>query len=121
MSPRRASSPAAWSSSPARARAWGARSRSRCAAHGATVALLGRKLAKLEATYDAIETAGGAQPALIPLDLAGAATPEYDALNQLLRRDLKRLARASPTARAISCRSGRSPTRRWRSGWSSCA
>ncbi len=62
-----------------------------CASHGATVALLGRKLEKLEATYDAITTAGGPQPALIPLDLAAAATPEYDMLNQLLRRDLKRL------------------------------
>ena len=61
------------------------------AAHGATVALLGRTLEKLESTYDAITDAGGAEPALIPLDLASAATPEYDALNQLLRKDLKRL------------------------------
>ncbi len=61
------------------------------AAHGATVALLGRKLEKLEATYDAITEAGGPEPALIPLDLAAAGTPEYDALNQLLRKDLKRL------------------------------
>ena len=61
------------------------------AAHGATVALLGRTLEKLEATYDAITAAGGPEPALIPLDLASAATPEYDALNQLVRKDLKRL------------------------------
>ena len=61
------------------------------AAHGATVALLGRKLEKLEATYDAITDAGGPEPALIPLDLAAAGTPEYDALNQLVRKDLKRL------------------------------
>ncbi len=61
------------------------------AAHGATVALLGRTLEKLEATYDAITDAGGPEPALIPLDLATAATPEYEALNQLVRRDLKRL------------------------------
>ena len=32
----------------------------------------------------------GSSP-LIPLDLAAAGTPEYDALNQLLRKDLKRL------------------------------
>jgi NAD(P)-dependent dehydrogenase (short-subunit alcohol dehydrogenase family) len=63
-----------------------------CAAHGATVALLGRKQAKLEATYDAIEAAGGKQPALIPFDLATAASAEYDALAGLLRRDLKGLA-----------------------------
>jgi NAD(P)-dependent dehydrogenase (short-subunit alcohol dehydrogenase family) len=62
-----------------------------CAAHGATVALLGRKLEKLEATYDAITAAGGPEPALIPLDLAAANTPEYDSLNQVVRRDLKRL------------------------------
>ena len=61
------------------------------AAHGATVALLGRTLEKLEATYDAITAAGGPEPALIPLDLASAATPEYDTLNQLVRKDLKRL------------------------------
>jgi len=62
-----------------------------CAAHGATVALLGRTLEKLESTYDAIVESGGPEPALIPLDLAAAATREYEALNQLLRRDLRRL------------------------------
>lgn len=62
-----------------------------CAAHGATVALLGRKQEKLEATYDAISAAGHAEPALVPLDLAAAASAEYDALAALVRRDLKRL------------------------------
>ena len=62
-----------------------------CAHHGATVALLGRKLEKLEKTYDAIVEAGGAEPALIPLDLASAASAEYDALAGLVRRDLKAL------------------------------
>jgi NAD(P)-dependent dehydrogenase (short-subunit alcohol dehydrogenase family) len=61
------------------------------AAHGATVALLGRKLEKLEATYDAIESAGAATPALIPLDLASAGSAEFDSLYQLVRRDLGRL------------------------------
>lgn len=61
------------------------------AARGATVALLGRKLEKLEATYDAITAAGGGEPALIPLDLATAASADYDQLAQLLRKDLKRL------------------------------
>lgn len=59
--------------------------------HGATVALLGRKLEKLEATYDAITAAGGPEPALVPLDLLAAGAPEFEALAQLLRRDLKRL------------------------------
>ena len=63
-----------------------------CATHGATVALLGRTQAKLEATYDAIEAAGGAEPALIPLDLATAGSAEYEALAGLVRRDLKGLA-----------------------------
>jgi NAD(P)-dependent dehydrogenase (short-subunit alcohol dehydrogenase family) len=62
-----------------------------CAAHGATVALLGRKQEKLEATYDAITAAGGAEPALVPLDLASAGSAEYEALAGLVRRDLKRL------------------------------
>lgn len=62
-----------------------------CAAHGATVALLGRKMEKLEATYDAITAAGGPEPAMVPLDLATANTPEFETLAQLLRRDLKRL------------------------------
>jgi NAD(P)-dependent dehydrogenase (short-subunit alcohol dehydrogenase family) len=59
--------------------------------HGATVALLGRKLEKLEATYDAIAACGGPQPALVPLDLLAAGAPEFESLAQLLRRDLKRL------------------------------
>jgi NAD(P)-dependent dehydrogenase (short-subunit alcohol dehydrogenase family) len=62
-----------------------------CAAHGATVALLGRQQDKLEATYDAIGEAGGAEPAMIPLDLATAGSPEYEGLAHLVRRDLKRL------------------------------
>jgi NAD(P)-dependent dehydrogenase (short-subunit alcohol dehydrogenase family) len=61
------------------------------AACGASVALLGRKLEKLEATYDAIVAAGGPEPALIPLDLATAGSGEFDSLCQLVRRDLKRL------------------------------
>ena len=62
-----------------------------CAARGASVALLGRKVEKLEATYDAITSAGGPEPAAIPLDLAAAGTAELEQLAQLLRRDLKRL------------------------------
>jgi NAD(P)-dependent dehydrogenase (short-subunit alcohol dehydrogenase family) len=63
-----------------------------CAAHGATVALLGRKQEKLEKTYDAITEAGGPEPAMIPLDLAAAGTVDYEALANLVRRDLKGLA-----------------------------
>jgi len=45
------------------------------AAHGASVVLLGRTVSKLEGVYDAIEQAGGAQPAIFPMDLLRA-TPD---------------------------------------------
>src|SRR5687767_6509294 len=61
------------------------------AAHGATVVLLGRTLAKLEQVYDEIETAQGPRPAILPLDL-GRATPEdYDNLAQTIDREFGRL------------------------------
>ena len=62
-----------------------------CARHGATVALLGRRQEKLEESYDAIARAGHAQPAIVPLDLAAAGAPEFDAVAHLVRRELKRL------------------------------
>ena len=62
-----------------------------CARHGATVALLGRRQERLEATYDAITAANGAEPALVPLDLEASGSAEYESLAQLIRRDLKRL------------------------------
>jgi NAD(P)-dependent dehydrogenase (short-subunit alcohol dehydrogenase family) len=62
-----------------------------CAAAGATVALLGRKVEKLEKVYDAVLAAGGREPALVPIDLAVAGDPEFEALAQLVRRDLGRL------------------------------
>jgi NAD(P)-dependent dehydrogenase (short-subunit alcohol dehydrogenase family) len=62
-----------------------------CAARGATVALLGRKQAKLEATYDAIKSAGGPEPALVPLDLAAADADAFERLSQILRHSLGKL------------------------------
>ncbi|MCW5592204.1 MAG: SDR family NAD(P)-dependent oxidoreductase [Burkholderiales bacterium] len=62
-----------------------------CAAHGATVALLGRKPEALSETYDAIVAAGGKEPAAIPLDLASAGDREFETLAGMLRRDLGRL------------------------------
>ena len=47
------------------------------AQHGATVILLGRTVKKLEQTYDEIEAAGYAQPAIIPLDMKGATKQNY--------------------------------------------
>ena len=61
------------------------------ARHGATVILVGRTLAKLEATYDAIELAGGAEPAIITLDLGKAAEAEYTSLADTLTDEFGRL------------------------------
>ena len=47
------------------------------ASHGATVILLGRTAAKLESVYDEIEKAGGAQPAILELDLATATEENF--------------------------------------------
>lgn len=51
-----------------------------CAAHGATVVLVGRTLSKLEAVYDEIEAAGHPQPALCPLNLETALEKDYEDL-----------------------------------------
>ena len=42
------------------------------AAHGATVVLLGKSVAKLEAVYDQIEAAHGPISAIYPMHLEGA-------------------------------------------------
>ncbi|WP_198677678.1 YciK family oxidoreductase [Pseudidiomarina homiensis] len=47
---------------------------------GATVILLGRTVSKLEAVYDDIIAAGGAEPAIVPLDLKGATFTHYQGL-----------------------------------------
>lgn len=47
------------------------------AEHGAQVLLLGRTVKKLEQTYDEIMAAGGAEPAIIPLDMMGATKQNY--------------------------------------------
>ncbi len=51
-----------------------------CAGLGATVVLLGRNIPKLEAIYDQIEQSGGAQPAIYPMNLAGASWGDYGTL-----------------------------------------
>lgn len=50
------------------------------AAHGATVILMGRTVAKLEQVYDAIEAAGGPQPAIYPICFNGAQEQDYNDL-----------------------------------------
>lgn len=58
---------------------------------GATVVLLGRSVEKLEAVYDAIERAGGAQPAAIPFDLSQDDEEPYQELARVIGEQLGRL------------------------------
>ncbi|MEQ5802153.1 YciK family oxidoreductase [Halomonas sp. H10-9-1] len=61
------------------------------ARHGATVILLGRTTAKLEAVYDEIEAAGGPQPAIFPLNFEGATLKDYHDMAETLDREFGRL------------------------------
>jgi len=61
------------------------------AKHGATVLLLGRTLSKLEAVYDEIEKQGGAQPALLPLNLATAKLDDYLSIQRTIDEEIGRL------------------------------
>lgn len=61
------------------------------AAHGATVILLGRTLAKLEAVYDAIEAAGHPQPAIVTQELSTATVADYQQLAETIEREFGRL------------------------------
>lgn len=62
-----------------------------CAAAGATVVLLGRRVPKLTRLYDAIEAGGAPQPAIYPLDLEGATPDDYAELAASIERDCGRL------------------------------
>lgn len=61
------------------------------ARHGATVILLGRTIAKLEAVYDAIEGEGLPQPAIYPMNLEGATIKDYDELATKVEHEFGRL------------------------------
>jgi len=61
------------------------------AAHGATVILHGRDVAKLESVYDQIEAAGGPQPTILPLDLATARDRDFENMALAIESQLKRL------------------------------
>ena len=62
-----------------------------CAQLGATVVLLGRDLSKLEAVYDDIEAAGGAQPAIIPMNFSSATVADFEQLAISIENELGRL------------------------------
>ncbi|MCU0933101.1 MAG: SDR family NAD(P)-dependent oxidoreductase [Thiobacillaceae bacterium] len=62
-----------------------------CARHGATLILLGRTVGKLEKVYDEIVAAGGAQPAIFPMDLGAARDEDFQAMAQAIGGQLGRL------------------------------
>jgi NAD(P)-dependent dehydrogenase (short-subunit alcohol dehydrogenase family) len=62
-----------------------------CAAAGATIVLLGRRLPKLTRLYDALVAGGAAMPAIYPLDLEGASPADYEQLADSIARECGRL------------------------------
>jgi len=58
------------------------------AAHGATVILLGRTVEKLDAVYDAIETAGYPQAAIFAIDMLHATSDDYRQLALAIEEEL---------------------------------
>lgn len=58
---------------------------------GATVVLLGRTVPKLEAVYDAIKAAGHPEPAIFPINLAGATWADYAQLAATLEKEFGRV------------------------------
>jgi len=58
---------------------------------GASVILLGRKVRALEKVYDEVAALGFAQPAIYPLDLAGATPNDYAEMAATIEREFKRL------------------------------
>jgi len=69
----------------------GAAAAKACAAHGATVVLLGRSARKLEKVYDEIERSGAPQPAIAPLNLEKAVPEQYLELATMLEKEFGRL------------------------------
>ncbi len=58
---------------------------------GATVVLLGRTVEKLEKVYDQIESEGGSQPAIVPLNLESASHLEYQQIAETIEEEFGRL------------------------------
>ena len=61
------------------------------AQHGATVILLGGHVKELENTYDAIEKAGGPQPAIFPLKPEQATLDNYVELTNVIEKEFGKL------------------------------
>lgn len=69
----------------------GAAAAKACAAHGATVLLLGKTEANLNQIYDDICAAGHPEPVVIPLDLETAGAVQYDELGAMIEQEFGRL------------------------------
>lgn len=69
----------------------GAAAAKACAAHGATVLLLGKTEANLNQIYDDICAAGHPEPVVIPLDLETAGAVQYDELAAMIEQEFGRL------------------------------
>ena len=61
------------------------------ARYGATVLLLGRTSSKLEYVYDEIESLGGKQPAMLPMNLEGATYADMQQLEGLINKEVGQL------------------------------
>jgi len=61
------------------------------AKHGATVILVGGHVKELENTYDAIEQAGGLQPAIFPLKAEEATLDNYNELFHVIEKEFGKL------------------------------
>lgn len=85
------------------------------AREGATVVLLGRNLAKLEALYDVLEAADAAQPAMLTLDFAEAEQADIAGLANTLYAEFGRLDGIVHTAATLGKLSpmGESPLSDW--------
>lgn len=69
----------------------GAAAAKACAAHGATVLLLGKTEENLNRVYDEIEAAGHPQPVAIPFNLETALPHQYDELAATVENEFGRL------------------------------
>lgn len=61
------------------------------AKYGATVLLMGKTQSKLEAVYDEIEQNGGAEPAILPIDLATAQFSQMQELALMIEKEIGNL------------------------------
>ena len=82
----------------------GAAAAKTCAAHGATVLLLGKTEENLNRVYDEIEAAGHPQPVVIPFNLETALPHQYDELAATVENEFGRLDGLLHTAAIVGPR-----------------